>query len=206
VLIRELSLEIPRGRRLLGGDGSGKSALFRATAGLWPAGHGRILRPRRGVMFLPQRPYTVLGSLREQLLYGLHDRGISAEQLAEVIAAVKLEPIVHRVGGLAAERDWPNTLSLGEQQLLAFSRLLLASPAFAFIDQAVSALGPERGRELYELLAGTPITYVSVGDHVHIEEYHDLLLELHEDGSWSTCPTRSALPVGNGVHHSELRE
>jgi putative ATP-binding cassette transporter len=91
-----------------------------------------------------------------------------------------------------AERNWPATLSVGEQQLLACARLLLANPRFAFLDQAVSSLGPLRGEQLYRVLAATSITYLSVGNHSHIQEYHDLVLELFEDGTWQTRAARSA--------------
>ena len=197
LLIADLTLEIPRGRRLLvlGNDGAGKTALFRATAGLWSAGTGKVACPHRDqMMFLPQKPYTIFGTFRDQLLYGLHDRGITAERLREVLRSLKLEPVVQRVGGLDAERDWPTTLSVGEQQLLAFARLLLASPPFAFLDQPISSLGPQRGKQLYALLATTPITYLSVGDHTHLEEYHDVVLDLAEDGTWRTWPTRRRAP------------
>ncbi len=188
VLIEELSLEIPRGRRLLvqGSDGAGKIALFRATAGLWDAGSGTIVRPHaEQMMFLPHKPYTILGTLRDQALYGLHDRGIRDEQLRETLHSLKLDPVVERVGGLDAERDWPATLSVGEQQLLAFARLLLASPPFAFLDQVVNALSPSRGEQLYQLLAASSITYLSIGDHGQIRPYHDWKLEIAEDGQWS---------------------
>jgi vitamin B12/bleomycin/antimicrobial peptide transport system ATP-binding/permease protein len=173
--------------------GAGKSALFRATAGLWSNGTGNVRCPHRDkMMFLPQKPYTILGTLRDQMLYGLHDHGISDVRLLEVLRALKFDMIVQRVGGLDAERDWLAALSIGEQQQLAFVKLLLANPHFAFLDQAISSLDPQRGKQLYQILAATSITYLSVGDHVHIQEYHDLVLELSEDGSWETHPTDSA--------------
>jgi vitamin B12/bleomycin/antimicrobial peptide transport system ATP-binding/permease protein len=207
VLIKELSLEIPRGRRLLikGNDGAGKSALFRATAGLWSNGTGSVVCPHRDkMMFLPQKPYTILGNLRDQMLYGLHEHSISDEQILEVLRALKFDSIVQRVGGLDSERDWLATLSIGEQQQLAFVRLLLANPRFAFLDQAISSLDPQRGKQLYQLLAATSITYLSVGDHVHIQEYHDLVLELTEVGSWKTHPPAAHGASEKAESHPEL--
>ena len=147
------------------------------------------------MLFLPQRPCPVLGSLRDQLLYGLTQDGVTDDRLLAALRTVEFEPILERVGGLNAERDWPNTLSTGEQQLLAFARLLLANPAFAFVDQAVSALGARRAQQLYQILSRTSITYLSIGDHVHLEEYHDTRLDLQEGGAWKVkqveTPTRS---------------
>jgi putative ATP-binding cassette transporter len=190
-LIKDLPLEIPHGQRLLivGDDGAGKSALFRATAGIWGAGHGRVLRPRRSdVMFLPQNAHTVQGNLRDQLLYGMEGHSITDEQIHEVLRLLKFEPVLERVGGLEAEHDWATTLSVGEQQLLGVARLLLARPRFAFLDQAVSALAPHRAKQIYQVLADTPISYISVGDH--IREYHDQVLELHEEGVWYVRPAQ----------------
>jgi putative ATP-binding cassette transporter len=190
LLVADLSLEIPRGKRLLivGPDGSGRTALMRATAGLWKAGQGRIHRPPlERMMFLPQQPYLTLGSLRDQLLYntppGEH---ISDDRLLSVLQDVQLEPLLERVGGLDTEqRDWASMLTLGEQQSLAFARLLLAVPEFAFLDESVSALPPQRVRSLYELLAQTATTYISVGSEQDLLEYHDHVLQLRGDGTWT---------------------
>jgi putative ATP-binding cassette transporter len=189
VLIQDLSLQITRGRRLLvrGSDDAAKIALFRATAGLWNTGSGTIVRPHpTQIMFLPRKPYTILGTLRDQVLYGLHDRQIDDDLLRETLRSLMLERVVERVGGLDAERDWPATLSIGEQQRLALTRLLLANPPFAFLDQLVNALSPAQGEQLYQLLAASSITYLTIGDHGHIGPYHDGTLEIAAAGSWST--------------------
>jgi putative ATP-binding cassette transporter len=193
LLIRELSIEVSHGKRLLidGPNGTGKSALVRATAGVWREGEGRIFRPRRAqLMVLPQRPYTLPGSLRDQLLYGLPVDDISDDQVLEALRGVKFEPILQRVGGLDVEHDWANTLSAGEQQLLALARLLLVNPPFALLDQAVSALEAQQGRQIYQLLSRTTISYISVGDPAQLQEYHDIALELQLDGQWKTRLTQ----------------
>jgi putative ATP-binding cassette transporter len=194
-LIHKLSLEVPHGKRLLieGPNGAGKSALIRATAGIWTEGEGRIIRPHRHqMMVLRQRPYTVPGSLRDQLLYGLPVDEISGDQLLTALHVVKFEPILERVGGLDVEQDWANTLSPGEQQLLAFARLLVANPPFALLEEAVSALDPRRCKQLYQILFRTSISYISVEDHVSLREYHDLVLDLHADGQWNVEPAQRA--------------
>jgi putative ATP-binding cassette transporter len=190
LLLAGLTLDIPRGQRLLieGPDGSGRTSLLRATAGLWKAGQGRILRPPLArMMFLPQHPYLTLGSLRDQLLYtSPPDARISDERLLSVLQDVQLETVLERVGGLdVPQRDWSSLLSLGEQQSLAFARLLLTIPEFAFLDEATSALPPERVRSLYELLAATATTYISVNSRTDLRDYHDALLQLHGDGTWT---------------------
>lgn len=190
LLLADLSLAIPRGKRLLitGPDGSGRTSLMRATAALWKAGQGRILRPSlTQLMFLPQQPYLTLGSLRDQLLYTT-PRGVpvSDARLLTVLQDVQLEALLDRVGGLdVPQREWTNILTRGEQQTLAFARLLLTVPEFAFLDEAVSALPAERVRNLYDLLARTATTYISVASGPELLEYHDQLLQLQGDGTWS---------------------
>jgi putative ATP-binding cassette transporter len=188
LLIKDLSLEVPVGRRLLvlGPSGSGRTCLLRAAAGLWTAGQGRIVRPPLDeVLFLPQQPYLRSGPLRDQFLYGTRQGRLPDERLREVLEEVGFGAALERVGGLDAERDWANTLSLGEQQLVAFARLLLARPRFAFLDEATGALDEAAGRRLYEALSATPITYVSVAGDPGLAEYHDLVLELGPNGAWA---------------------
>jgi putative ATP-binding cassette transporter len=191
-LVRDLSLDVPPGRRVLltGASGGGKSALCRAAAGLWAKGSGHIRRPARGrVMFLPEQPYMVPGTLRDQFLTAAPGGAAGDERIRGVLRKLGLETPAERLGGLDTEHDWRATLSLGEQQLIAFARLLLAEPAFAFLDDAASALSEERRAEVYGLLAATGISYISVGDRQpSLLGCHDTLLELRPDGSWSAGP------------------
>jgi putative ATP-binding cassette transporter len=193
LLVRDLFLEVPTGRRVLvtGPNGAGKSALFQATAGLWERGVGRIVRPVPGrVLFLPERPYMVPGTLRDQLFTVAKDCPAD-EQVLKVLHDVRLEALVRRVGGLDAEHDWRTMLSLGEQQLIAFARLLLTHPDYAFLDEPASALAERQRVELYRLLAQTGITYVSVGEsQPSLLQTHDTVLELHSDGTWTAGPVK----------------
>ncbi|HEY7330190.1 MAG TPA: SbmA/BacA-like family transporter [Gemmataceae bacterium] len=197
LLIADLSLEIPRGQRLLvlGPDGPGRTALMRTMAGLWKTGQGRIIRPPlRSMMFLPQQPYLALGSLRDQLLYTISPGvPVAEERLLAVLQEVQLGNILERSGGLDTEqRDWTSILSLGEQQSLAFARLLLAELEVAFLDEALSALPAERVRDLYGLLSRTVATYISTSSGPDLLEYHDQLLQLHSDGTWTATETLEA--------------
>jgi putative ATP-binding cassette transporter len=189
LLVKDLALDVPAGQRLLivGPSGSGRTCLLRAAAGLWASGQGRIVRPPlREVVFLPQQPYLRPGPLRDQLCYGTRQGAVSDERLLEVLREVGFEAVLERVGGLDAEADWANTLSLGEQQLLTFARLLIARPRFAFLDEPTSALDPGAARHLFEILSATPITFVTVASDPALAEHHDQVLELGGNGAWAT--------------------
>jgi putative ATP-binding cassette transporter len=192
ILVHDLSLELPVGRRLLvtGPNGAGKTALFLATAGLWERGHGHIVRPDApDTMFLPQQPYAIESTLRDHLLYGLDHRAVDDERVKEVARFVGLEDVLSRVGGLDAQCDWSNALSEGELQTCAFARLILAKPRFAFLDHSLATLDASREERLYAALARTEITYVSIGDHPWLNKFHELRLELHGQGAWEVTPT-----------------
>lgn len=188
VLVKELSFELHAEQSLMimGPSGSGKSSVLRTIAGLWPGGGGSLERPAfNQLMFLPQRPYMVEGSLREQLLYPYGNQVISDADIGKVLADVNLADVFERVDGdLDCVLDWGNVLSLGEQQRIAFARLFLRMPKFAFLDEATSALDEENQRELYQRIRDSGISFISVGHRTTLVEFHDRILELDRSGTW----------------------
>jgi putative ATP-binding cassette transporter len=198
-IVRNLTANIRPGDGLVivGPSGSGKSSLLRAIAGLTGSGSGSIIRPGlEQMLFLPQKPYMVLGSLRNQLLYPFTDRYHFDGELLKVLDRVNLPYLADQFGGLDAEADWANVLSVGEQQRLAFARVLITQPRYAMLDEATSALDAKNEDRLYQLLAGTPTTFVSVSHHDALLEYHQNVLELLGDGRWDLFPVRQYSATG----------
>lgn len=192
-LVKNLSLTINPGAgvMIVGASGCGKSSLLRAIAGLWRSGSGRIIRPDAGQMlFLPQRPYMLLGSLRSQLLYPQLKLEITDEALQRLLERVNLPDLAARFGGLEAELDWAKVLSVGEQQRIAFARVLLLAPRYAILDEATSALDNANEESLYQQLAGSTTTLISVGHRPSIVKYHKQVLELTGDGGWQLYAAR----------------
>jgi putative ATP-binding cassette transporter len=194
VAVKEIDLDLPDGTPLLRGvafapalgeallitgpTGAGKSTLLRAIAGIWPFGRGEIRLGKGRILFVPQRPYLPLGTLASALLYPRSDKcGVPTARLTEVLEDVGL-------GALAGELDkvenWSQRLSLGEQQRLAFARILLAEPALLFLDEATSALDEPSETQLYGLLrnASWRPTVVSVGHRRTLRTFHDYVLDV----------------------------
>ena len=190
-LIENLSLVLDAQSSLLvvGPSGCGKSSLMRAIAGLWNSGTGVIQRPQlEHLLFLPQKPYMILGSLRQQLLYPYPEVKLDDNQLKLALQQVNLPDLDKRFGGLDAEEEWSDVLSLGEQQRLSFARVLLHQPTYTILDEATSALDRDNEKQLYNHLATTKTAYLSVGHRQSLEDYHQAILRLAEDHTWQLKP------------------
>ncbi|MBQ5948450.1 ABC transporter ATP-binding protein/permease [Massilia sp. ST3] len=210
VLIKELSLVLEPGDALLitGDSGCGKSSLLRAIAGLWHSGSGVIQRPPlEQFFFLPQQPYLQSGSLRSQLIYPSASSDLSDEQLLAILEQVHLPLLAERVGGLDAVQDWEKLLSVGEQQRLAFARVLVHAPGIVILDEATSALDSANEASLYARLRASGTTLVSIAHRPAVLRHHTHVLHLRGEGAWEVHeaagfdfdrpagPARSASPA-----------
>ncbi len=193
VEVEALDLDLPNGQNLrrgialaaspdkplliTGPSGIGKSTLLRALAGLWPFGRGSIRVADTRALFLPQRPYLPLGTLADALVYPGAAAALPREDLADALRAVGLPQLVDRID---EDGNWAQSLSIGEQQRLAFARVLLTRPEIVFLDEATSALDETAEMSLYRLLreASWRPTIVSVGHHGSLRRYHETVVDL----------------------------
>jgi putative ATP-binding cassette transporter len=172
-LLRDADLSLRAGESVVvtGRSGSGKSTLFRALAGIWPFGHGNVRRPSGHTMFLPQRPYIPLGTLRHAVCYPAPPDAHGDAEVRDTLAAVGLGGLA---GRLDEEESWGQRLSGGEQQRLALARALLARPDWLFLDEATASLDPEAEASLYGLLRERlpDTTIVSIAHRPAVAGFH----------------------------------
>ncbi|KMT17661.1 hypothetical protein BVRB_2g036070 [Beta vulgaris subsp. vulgaris] len=258
-ILADLTLTINEKDHLLitGPSGSGKTSLLRAMAGLWISGKGKITfyvndledpqpiiteekaeeskpfenRSSRGIFFLPQKPYMVLGTLRQQLLYptwaenptsdGAEQTGVppflvcpegsgngltrsgkpTTEDLVKVLEDVRLGYLLPRFG-LDSTCEWSSILSLGEQQRLAFARLLLAKPYLILLDESTSALDEDNEAHLYHLIEAANLTYVSIGHRRSLFNYHSKVLHITKMDPQDTECNWTVKPINQEVTSS----
>jgi len=182
VLLKPMSFVLKPGANVLvkGKSGCGKSTLLRAVSGIWPYVEGKINLPENNsLMFIPQKPYLPLGSLREALLYP----GNKPLENIEIIKLMELCQIGYLAEKLDVVADWSHVLSVGEQQRLAFVRAHVQKPLWLFLDEATSALDEDTEAAMYELLESRlgASTVVSVGHRSTLNKYHQLVLFIDKD-------------------------
>ena len=184
-LIHDLNLTLPQGDSLLiqGQSGVGKTTLLRTVAGLWSYAHGEIFCPQQNSLFLSQRPYLPQGDLLTALYYPNTTEQADLTKVNDVLQQVQLAHLQER---LAQEQDWSRILSLGEQQRLAFARLLLHKPKVAFLDEATASLDEGLEDAMYRLIRRElpNTTIISVGHRSTLVPLHEKRLELKTDGHW----------------------
>ncbi|KAI0431535.1 ABC transporter transmembrane region 2-domain-containing protein [Xylaria sp. FL1042] len=194
-LLESLSLIVRRGEHLLisGPNGVGKSAIARVLAGLWPVYRGLVSRPKSigedGIMFLPQRPYLSIGTLRDQVIYpdGELDMRLkrkSEDDLKRVLDAAKLGYLPDREGGWDTRKEWKDVLSGGEKQRVGIARLLYHEPQYAIIDESTSAVSSDVEGLLYETCKERGITLITISTRASLKKYHtyNLALGLGDNG------------------------
>lgn len=181
-LLTDLNFTLRPGANVLikGVSGSGKSTLLRALAGIWPFVTGRINLPKtEELMFIPQKPYLPLGTLREALLYP-GNKPLSDEELYYLLDLCQIGYLRDK---LDVNADWSHVLSVGEQQRLAFVRAHIQQPKWLFLDEATSALDEDTEATMYALLAERlqQTTIVSIGHRSTLNKYHELLLYIDKE-------------------------
>ena len=170
---------------IVGESGVGKSSLLRSIAGLWTRGNGDIYKPKiTDTMFLPQKPYMLLGTLRDQVCYPGSSSQFSDEDVRNAINLVSMNSIIQE-HGLDDTKDWSRVLSVGEQQRLAFARIILNKPSLVILDEGTSALDTENENKVYEILNKNSITYISVGHREGLKRFHKVLLTLLPNSRYS---------------------
>jgi len=193
LLLRDFSLHMDFGDSLLitGESGVGKSTLLRALAGIWPFSSGRLNLPEGSgtCLFLPQRPYLPLGSLRQAICYPFSAEELETAEIEQVLQLCQLDKFI---GQLDHVDDWSRILSLGEQQRIAFSRILLVKPSWVFLDESSSAMDEPMEKCMYELLRQQlpQMAVISVGHRSTLLEHHKKQLKLLGAGRWEVVSIR----------------
>jgi vitamin B12/bleomycin/antimicrobial peptide transport system ATP-binding/permease protein len=184
-LVAHLSVSVEPGTRLLiTATDEARRALFRATALGRDASGSRVVYPAARVLFLPERPYVPPATLRQLIVQGEREHEFDDETLEAVLRDLDLEPALARVGGLDIEGDFSHALSLGEQQLLAVARVVLATPAFVVLHNPGSTLAPEQLDLALARLNEAQITYLTLGGDDSPVGAYDSVLEIHAGGTW----------------------
>jgi putative ATP-binding cassette transporter len=179
-LLNNLNLQFQPGQRVIvsGPSGSGKTTLFRALAGLWPFGHGQVHSPAKAhSLFLPQKPYLPIATLREALTFPLPPDAVGKDQLIDVLNQTNLRHLIPR---LDESDNWSMVLSGGEQQRVAIARAVLTKPDWLFLDEATSALDSENEQQMYRLMIERlpNSSIISIAHRNELQKFHDRRLTI----------------------------
>ncbi|OCK95007.1 uncharacterized protein K441DRAFT_659461 [Cenococcum geophilum 1.58] len=192
ILVRALSFSVKPGDHLLivGPNGCGKSSLFRILGGLWPVYGGTVRKPPfEDIFYIPQRPYLSRGTLRQQIIYPdgireMRDKGITDNDLHQILSVVEIESIIDRPDGWDAEQEWTDVLSGGLQQRIAMARLFYHAPKYAILDECTSSVTLEIERVMYDEAKRLGITLMTVSHRRSLWKYHKNILQFDGQGHY----------------------
>ncbi|XP_040937830.1 ABC transporter D family member 1 isoform X8 [Gossypium hirsutum] len=219
VLVKDLSLRVESGSNLLitGPNGSGKSSLFRVLGGLWPLVSGHIVKPGVGsdlnkeIFYVPQRPYTAVGTLRDQLIYPLtadqEVEPLTHDGMVELLKNVDLEYLLNRYQP-DKEVNWGDELSLGEQQRLGMARLFYHKPKFAILDECTSAVTTDMEERFCAKVRAMGTSCITISHRPALVAFHDVVLSLNGEGGWTVHykSEDSSVQSENGIELTENSE
>jgi ATP-binding cassette subfamily D (ALD) long-chain fatty acid import protein len=194
LLIEKMNLRINAGDRLLilGPNGCGKSSLFRILSGLWPMKGGYIAKPadRRDLFFLPQKPYLVSGTFREQIIYPhtvqqMHERGVTDDDLMRCLEWTAMVTVCEVHGGLSAVKEWTEVLSGGEKQRMGLARVMYHRPKFAILDECSSAINVEAEQMIFKHLVDLKMGLITISHRHTLFRFHSKVLTFDGCGNYN---------------------
>ncbi|KAJ3406083.1 hypothetical protein HDV05_006184, partial [Chytridiales sp. JEL 0842] len=196
VLVKNLSFDVKPGMHLLivGPNGSGKSSLFRILGGLWPLYGGTVLKPHyKKIFYIPQRPYLSMGTLRDQVIYpdtpaDMQRRGISDDDLRNIMSVVQVSYLVDTYGGFDSEKDWKDVLAGGDKQRVAMARLFYHCPRYAILDECTSSVSMDIEKIMYTHAQKLGISLITVSHRPSLWKYHNWILQYDGQGGYVFTP------------------